>query len=268
VRPEALGHPRISAWLSAARATPDRTAVFVDFDGTLAPLVDDPARALPAEGALPALEALSGRIGLLAVVSGRPASYLQQRLGGTGTCELVGLYGMERVRPGSDGVEADPAAERWREAVDGAALRLEALVPSGVGVENKGLAVTVHYRTSPSEAEVVERLAAEAAASRGLAAHPGKMSVELRPPVEVDKGTVLAARAAGFSAVLFAGDDTGDLPAFAVLARLRSQGVVTLAIASGGAETPREVTEAADVVVEGPGEVVELISALAAALAT
>jgi trehalose 6-phosphate phosphatase len=97
-----------------------------------------------------------------------------------------------------------------------------------------------------------------------LIAHPGKQSWELRPPVPTDKGTVVVELAAGLQAVCFAGDDTGDLSAFAALARLWAEGVETLGVAVGGPETPPEVLDAADLVVDGPAGVLDLLEALAA----
>ena len=94
-------------------------------------------------------------------------------------------------------------------------------------------------------------------------AHPGKMSVELRPPVQTDKGTVIAELGAQLDAVCFIGDDRGDLPGFEELRRLRSSGKSTLAVAVAGPETPPEVLDAADVVVEGPEGVIGLLEALA-----
>lgn len=199
----------------------------------------------------------------VAVVSGRPAAYLAERLAGAGPVELYGLYGLERSLPGSEEVVVEPAAEAWRAAVERAAAEAERRVPRGVMVERKGLALTLHYRRAPHEAKATADLAAHLAGDTGLVAHPGKMSVELRPPVEVDKGAVLRRATSGLAAVLYAGDDSGDLPAFAELRRLRAGGAATLGVVAGGPETPVEVLAAADVVVDGPAGVVGLLRRLA-----
>jgi trehalose 6-phosphate phosphatase len=198
----------------------------------------------------------------VAVVSGRPVAYLADRLAGAGSVELYGLYGLERSVPGSDEVQVQPAAEGWRLAVEQAAAEAERRLPPGVTVERKGLAVTLHYRRAPRSAEATTRLAASLEDTTGLSAHKGKMSVELRPPVEVDKGAILRREASGLAAVLFAGDDLGDLPAFAELRRLRAGGAATLGVVAGSAETPAEVVAAADLVVDGPAGVVELLGRL------
>ena len=206
------------------------------------------------------LSELASRWGTVAVVSGRPVAFLAEHLGGSGATVFHGLYGLERANA-SGGVETDPAAAAWRAAVDSAATEAEAELGPGA-VERKGLTVTLHYRTDPGREAEVTRLAAGLAGRSGLVAHDAKMSVELRPPVRTDKGTVLRQSAAGLVAVAFAGDDLGDLPAYAVLAELRAAGVATLSIAAGGDETPPAVLEVADLTVEGPSGIIEVLRQL------
>jgi trehalose 6-phosphate phosphatase len=200
----------------------------------------------------------------VAVISGRPLAYLQLHLGGATGTELVGLYGLERARSGGIEAEEVAAAEPWRATLEAAATAAEAQAPDGVVVERKGLAVTLHFRAVPERAAWVERFAAGEVAARGLAAHPGKMSVELRPPVRTDKGTVIGELGADLEAVCFIGDDRGDLPGFEELRRLRSEGKSTLAVAVAGPETPVELLDSADLVVDGPAGVIALLEALAA----
>jgi trehalose 6-phosphate phosphatase len=249
----------VDRWVAVAERAPQEAGVFVDFDGTLSPLVDDPRDATPHPDAPAILSRLSRGFGRVVVLSGRPVAYLSSRLGGAGLTELCGLYGLERMRGDSPGVEIDAEAEGWRSEVAGAAEE----APAGVMVERKGLTVTLHYRAVPDGADRVGELAARLATAHGLVAHPGKMSVELRPPVDVDKGTVLRDLGTGLSAVFFAGDDRGDLPAFAELARMRLAGKATLGVAAGGPETPAEVVAAADLVVAGPPGVVGVLARMA-----
>ena len=237
--------------------------MFVDFDGTLAPIVDDPASARPHVHAVDALGELADRWGVVAVVSGRPASFLAEHLAGARSTEFLGLYGLERISGRCPGVETHPSVEAWRSAVTLAADEAEAARPT-TAVERKGLTVTLHYRSDPATASQVDDLAAQLAERHGLRVHPGKMSVELRPPVDVDKGTVVLEMSAGLAAVVFAGDDIGDLPAFAALANLRAAGKATLSVASGGPETPNEVIAAADVTVDGPEGILAVLRDLAA----
>ena len=262
------------AWLCRAVGKPKNVGVFVDFDGTLARIVDDPSDATPVAGAVEALAALAQHVGRVAVISGRPASYLASRLRDSGATVLIGLYGLERWDRTTNRVVtqlplgASEAADRqerrdWGTAVEEAALRAQTAGIQGVVVERKGLTVTLHYRARPSEEAKVRSMALALAEQEGLAVHAGKMSVELTPPVGVDKGTAVAELCEGLSAVIFAGDDTGDLPAFAELERRRSLGVATLSVAVSSEEAPADLLRAADVVLDDPAEVVEMLRMIA-----
>ncbi len=237
--------------------------MFLDFDGTLAPIVDTPAQARPLPGSGEVLAGLAARYRRVAVISGRPVAFLSQQLGAeAGPVELIGLYGLERVA-GGHRLPPDPDVARWQSVIAAAAERAEATAPAGVQVEPKGLAVTLHFRGAP-EAETWAAEVAQAEATRsGLEAQPGKMSWELRPPVPTDKGTVVAELAVGLAAVCFAGDDNGDLPAFEALGRLGAAGVATLAVAVVGPETPAAVLAAADMAVDGPAGLLSLLQRLA-----
>lgn len=224
----------------------------------------DPAAAAPPPVAGRLLGALSERYGRVAVISGRPVAYLLGHLAGSGATELYGLYGLEQATGRRAEVHTREEGEAWRPAVAGATEEAEREVPPGVHVEKKGLTVTLHYRGAPDTGGWVERYSGALAERHGLSRHPGKMSFELRPPVRIDKGTVVGDLATGLMSVLFAGDDLGDLPAFETLARLRRLGVATLGVASGGPETPQAVLDAADLVVDGPPGVMALLEDLLA----
>jgi len=249
---------RLAAWLRH----PERSGVLTDFDGTIAAIVDDPAAAAPLGDIDAILTRLARRYAVIAVVSGRPVAYLLDRLGAIPGLVLVGLYGLERARDGM--VEELPEAGAWRAVIDEVARAADAEAPEGVGVERKGLSVALHVRTAPCWTSWVERWASDEAERTGLIAHPGKMSVELRPPLATDKGTVVSALAAGLDRVCFLGDDRGDLPAFAALSVLAGAGVETLAVAVDSEETPPELLAAADAVVDGPDGARALLAALAA----
>lgn len=245
--------------LGPLRVDPQAAAVFSDFDGTLAPIVDDPAAARPLPGIVDVLAAVAARYGVVGVVSGRPASFLNTHLGGRGLL-LSGLYGLERVTADSR-VEAVPEAAPWQAVVDEAAAAAEEDGPAGVAVERKGLSLVLHFRTDPGRAATAERWVNDRAGATGLVVHPGRMSFELRPPVELDKGSVVA-EAAGGRNTCFLGDDTGDLTAFDALDRAAAGGAHVVKVAVRSDEAPAELLERADLVVDGPEGTLDVLRAL------
>lgn len=237
---------------------PAKTALLFDFDGTLAPIVGDPAAAVAAPGAIDALVGLTQRYARVAAVSGRPRSFLVSQL--PGTIDLSGLYGLEtRIA----GVERDhPEAESWRSVVAAVAAEAERELPDGVTVEPKGLSLTVHHRRRPEAEPEIAAWASEVGERTGLEVRAAKASFELHPPIESDKGTSVAELAGDCRTVAYFGDDLGDLPAFAALDDLAAAGRTTVGVAVGGAELPDAVARAADLVVADPAALVELLQAL------
>ncbi len=135
----------------------------------------------------------------------------------------------------------------------------------GARIEDKGLSIVVHTRAAAHPDAELAALAApirELARQHGLEAHPGRYVVEIRPP-GFDKGTALAALVQQFdpSAVMYVGDDLGDLPAFAIVDSLRDGGRPGLTVCSGSAEVT-QMAERADLVVDGPEGVVDFLSAV------
>ena len=262
--------PAGQAGLDALLADPRHALIAADFDGTLAPIVARPGDARAHPGARPALAALAGSVGTLAVITGRPAADAVA-LGGFEAIPgliVIGHYGWQRWQDGRlTEAETPPAVEAARGALPGV-LR-QAGAPDGTWVEDKAHSVAVHTRGTADPEAALARLRdplGDLAAGLGLAAEPGRFVIELRPP-GADKGTALAGLAGERAArsVLFCGDDLGDLPAFAAVRALRAGGIPGCAVASASAESPR-VAEAADLVVAGPGGVVDLLTALASRL--
>ena len=250
---------------------PERSGILTDFDGTLAPIVADPTASRPLPEAVDVLHRLARTYRRVAVVSGRPAAFLADHLR-LGTADAgvpgeglvaIGLYGLEMADGGD--VTTHPSAAEWREVVTHVADRADEEGPPEVLVERKGLSLTLHYRTAPEHADWARTWAAEQAEHTGLVRHSGRMSEELRPPLSVDKGTVVAQLAEGLAAACFFGDDSGDLPAFEVLDRLaRDDGVATLKVGVRSEEAPPDLLDSADVVVDGPLGAVEVLSRLLA----
>ena len=253
---------RLPPPLVPLRERAGQAALFLDYDGTLAPIVDDPGGARPVPGVPELLARLGARLGVVAVVSGRPLAYLRAALGQPTGVWMAGLYGMEEV--GADGrLRSDPDAESWRGVVQEVTDVLRLAAPPGVEVEPKGLAVTVHWRRAPAQEVWVREVVTSEAARTGLRVQPGRMSVELRPPVAADKGTVVARLGACHPVVGCFGDDLGDVPAFEAVAALGRAGATTVTVVVADAESPPRLVAMADVSVGGPEAAVALLEAIA-----
>jgi trehalose 6-phosphate phosphatase len=246
-------------------AAPATSGLFLDFDGTLTPIVEDPTDSRLPDGLAPVIGELATRLGVVAVVSGRPASFLADRVQVDGV-RLLGLYGLEEWRDGA--AAARPEAATWQAAVDEAKARLHDDLDGldGVHIEDKGLSVAVHWRNAPDRdvaAEAVSAAVTAAAEATRLGREPGKLVDELRPPVDWDKGSAVRAVStdAGLQAVAYLGDDLGDLAAFAAVRELGEAGGLAVAV-DHGEETPREVRDAADLVLDGPPAVTDLLGEL------
>ncbi len=238
------------------------SAVVTDFDGTLAAIVDDPEEAVALDEAQTVLARLAWSFGVVAVISGRPVEYLQRRLGGAGPAvRLVGVYGLEWIEGGR--VRTAPGAEAWIGLVADVVAAAHAEAPEHVGVEDKRVSMTLHWRRAPDAAAWAQDFAARWVAATGMVAHDSRMAVDLGPPLEVDKGSALRDVAAGCLAVCYFGDDTGDLAAFAALDELDRTGVATVRVAVADPESPPALIEAADIVVPGPAAALALLTKLA-----
>jgi trehalose 6-phosphate phosphatase len=227
--------------IEALAAEPARSGLVLDFDGVLSPIVEDPtASAMPDRVAL-TLRRLSGRLGLLAVISGRPVAFLEDRVRVPGV-PLLGSYGIERSVDGARDI--DPDAATWTEKIREASRELRELLSDspGLRVEEKPVSVAVHWRQAPdyaAAAHEVRRVTARLADETGLRLEPGKLVEELRPPVDVDKGTALTAllnASEHLKMLAYAGDDLGDAPA---LRRARDAGGYALVVDHGAETDPR-----------------------------
>ena len=224
---------------------PARAAVLLDVDGTLAPIVERPEDARVPDETRRELARLAGRYALVACVSGRPGVDVERMLGVQGVA-IVGEHGLELA----------PEAGHWADAI--------ATFAGGVDwpVERKPLSLTFHFRRVDDEAAARAYLTrvADAAEAEGLVPRWGRMVLEIRPPVDADKGTAVRALVtrAGVSRALYAGDDTTDVDAFRGLDELELG--VRVAVDSG--EAPPDLVAAADLVVDGTDGVLALLRAL------
>ncbi|MEU2162091.1 trehalose-phosphatase [Streptomyces chengbuensis] len=257
--------------LAAVLERPSESVVALDFDGTLAEIVPDPEQARAHPATVPALARLAPLVKSVVVVTGRPAG-VAVRYGGFAGVEglehlvVLGHYGAERW----DAVTGTVHAQPEHPGVAAVRAELPGLLDSmgvwqGTWIEEKGRAVAVHTRRAEDPKAAFEALrdpVADLAARHGLIVEPGRLVLEVRPP-GVDKGIALAeyVREVNAAAVVYAGDDLGDLAAFAAVEKLRSDGVPGLLVCSGG-EVP-ELAERADLPLPGPAAVVAFLAALA-----
>jgi trehalose 6-phosphate phosphatase len=250
--------------------------LFLDFDGTLAGIVADPRDARPLPGVPALLTELARRFALVAVISGRPTAFLADVLHAPEGVVLAGLYGLERALRG-------PEHAAWAGVIDAVVADALAGAPPGVYVEPKGLTVTLHWRQAPEQEGWVLAFAERQHIERGLLVHEGRHERELRPPLDVDKGTVVrslvaehdAGAGAGAGAggqarslehVAAFGDDIGDLPAFAAVGDLVGRDgrrLDAVRVAAVDTESPAVVAAQADLTVPGAAGAVALLRVLA-----
>jgi len=256
--------------LDAILTHPDKTLVAFDYDGTLSPIVDDPSRAHPEPEIVEGLARLSGHVDLVAVITGRPAQLAVDLAGfaqtpGLEDLVVIGHYGMERwdACSGELGTVDPPAGV----AVVKAKLPelLSSLGLADAEIEDKGLSVAVHVRNVDDSGSAFDSMVQplrNLAQSAGLVAEPGRKVVELRPP-GMDKGRALRelVRETRVGAVMFVGDDLGDLAAFDAVDQLRHDGIHGLLVCAGSSEV-EELAARADLVVDGPSGVSELVADL------
>jgi trehalose 6-phosphate phosphatase len=246
--------------LAPLLADPGRAAVLLDIDGTLAPIVRHADDAHVPEPTRAPLIAIAKRYGLVACVSGRQAA-IARRIVSLGSITYVGNHGTEILRGGQTNPEVDPEAAGWARRVHQFAeeqLRGEELHRLRVRGEDKEIIFGFHWRGAPDEeaAEEAVRGLAERAEEAGFATHWGRKVLEVRPPVELHKGKGIERLLADadVDVALYAGDDRTDVDAFDALRSAVAGGTLREAVCIGvrSDETPPELVEAADVLVDGP----------------
>lgn len=200
---------------------PTTVAVFTDFDGTLSNIQPDPATVQPIAGVAERIDALAARLGRVAIVSGRPVSFLQGFF--SDRVELSGLYGIEHWA--HNRLLVDHTAIEWLPAIRTTASR--AVDEFGeAAVENKKYSLTLHHRgsTDPDLPKRMEDWVRERADLIGLEARVARMSFELHPPLHRSKADAIADMLHGIETAIYIGDDVGDRPAFELIGGLLAEG--------------------------------------------
>lgn len=251
------------------RADKARSAVLLDVDGTLAPIVRHADDAQVPESTRSILIQVARQYGVVACVSGRQAA-IARRIVALGSIAYVGNHGTELLQPGGTQAELDREAAAWQRRVhlfaDG--VEGEELRRLRVRYEDKGPIVAFHWRGTPDEdaSELAIRGIADAAESAGFHTHWGRKVLEVRPPIPLDKGRGIhwLLRDADLDAAVYVGDDRTDIDAFGGLRDLVSGGRLGSALCVGvrSDETPDELEAAADLLVDGTRGVRQLLQAL------
>ncbi len=203
--------------LEALTAQPALAGLVCDFDGVLAPIVADPTTSVMGSEVGVTLGRLASSLGFVAVISGRPLAFLRERVQVPGI-PLLGSYGIERFRDGQ--CYMAPEAQEWLGTARDAGDQLMKHFANwpGVRIEEKAVSVAAHWRQADDQAAAsaeIRLVTADIAATTGLRVDFGKLVAELRPPIDVDKGSAVADLLAQEKpkVIAYAGDDLGDIPA-------------------------------------------------------
>jgi trehalose-phosphatase len=256
--PSAVGLPWVEGWLGAC---PRGVAIFLDYDGTLTPIVSRPELATLSGAMRETIRRVAARFPV-SVVSGRDIAVVAE-LVGIPELGYVGSHGLDIAGPPGSDLRKEVAIDFLSE-LDQAEAEVRARTGGigGVIVERKRFSLSTHVRlVTPGERSRVELTVDEVQqAHPSLRREGGKMLLELRPDIDWDKGTavrwLLDGLGLDLSAALFIGDDLTDETVFRVLAG-RGQSVVV-------AESDRPT--AANLRVRDPGEVQILLEHLSVAV--
>jgi trehalose 6-phosphate phosphatase len=255
--------------LEPIRSDTAHSAVLLDIDGTLAPIVRHAADAHVPEATRALLIEIARRYRVVGCVSGRRATTARQIVA-IGTIAYVGNHGAELLRPRATSPEVDPELAAWTARVRDFAARAYTAELQRIRVrhEDKEAIAAFHWRGAPDEqaaAAAVQEIARRAE-EQGFVVHWGRKVLEVRPPVALDKGLGIATllRSAPVSSAVYVGDDTTDLDAFRGLRSLVESGALTnaLCVAVSSDEAPPELAREADLTVDGPAGVRGLLEAL------
>jgi trehalose 6-phosphate phosphatase len=257
----------MAADLQVFRQAAGHAGIFIDFDGTLSDIVPVASSARPVAGARDLLGDLAERYAVVAVVSGRSAEELVRWLGPE--IEIWGVYGAQRAIAGKVELSAAtrPFARLMAEVKQEAESSISQTGLEGVGVEDKAVVITLHWRAArdvEAAERAVEDVTKRIAERHGLSLSGTRFTRELRPPIDLSKSVVVLERARelGLSAVMFVGDDVVDLAAFDALDELAEDAMTTVRVAVSSDEAPEELLRRADVIVDGPRGVIELLRRL------
>ncbi len=234
-----------------------RVGLITDIDGTISPMAETPQAAQVTPTSRDLLRRLGDQLALVAAISGRAAANAREKVG-LPEMVYVGNHGLERWHEGH--IDVPPEAAAARPAIEQVIAALQPHIAPGMIIEDKGVTLAIHYRTTADPAGVqaaiaplLERLCRDL----GLRLAPGKLSFEVRPAVDLHKGTAFTRLVSDYTlaAAVYLGDDVTDADALRAARDLRHAGICfAVGIGVESDETPAPVQEAADLLVSGvPG---------------
>jgi len=263
--------PGDRSWTRALPVLRARPAALVsDIDGTLSPLAPTPEEAKVLPECRRALADLARVLHLVAVVSGRRVEEAR-RMVGLDQLTYIGNHGLEHWDSGGGfRSKGEPYAAPMAEALR--ALQQELRELAGVRLEDKGTVISIHYRSSPQPAaarQAILQACKRVLPQDGLISAEGKMVIEVRPPLAIDKGAVVRelVREHGLRGIVYLGDDLTDLDAFRAVRELRQEGnLLGLTAGVGGAEAPDRLASLSDILLPGPRAASQFLRVLSQAL--
>jgi trehalose 6-phosphate phosphatase len=230
--------------------------VFSDIDGTLAPIVPDPAAAAISPRAKELLGRLATRGVRIALVSGREVD-AARRIAPVEGAAYAGNHGLHLWLNGRE--ETTEAVQDYVAQARGVLEQIGSIPVPGVEVEDKGPVLAFHYRSAADEPEAraaILAAIARAGAAEAFGLYEGRKVIELRPPLEINKGTAILhlAQALGVRSAIAIGDDLTDADMFRGIERLREDGLPGASVAVWSEEAPDGLLDATDYFVSGvPG---------------
>jgi trehalose 6-phosphate phosphatase len=245
-----------------------RLGLISDVDGTLSPIVDKPDDAQVTPRNLELLSKLKNKLALVALISGRAAQDLSQRVGLPGIV-YIGNHGLERWDEGK--TIYSPDALPYLDAVENAYQEMKTVKSPGLFLENKSISISLHYRQSPSPEKFAHEfhpLLENIATNFGLSLSEGRKVFEFKPPLQIDKGIALRelVTESKLDAAIYLGDDTTDIAALNMVKQLRSEGICDAwGIAVQSEEGPAQLEGAADWLASGVADVEEFLNWLLSA---
>lgn len=246
-------------WMT--QITPDalkapRIGVITDVDGTISPIVSQPDAAAVTPRNRELLSALQKSLTLVAVISGRAAADVRERVG-IPELVYVGNHGLERWV--GDGVEIPEAVSHFRPQMEGVRDLLKERTLPGMLVEDKIATLSVHYRNTenPEEAaRLFQPIISAISEKHGLRVYEGRMIFEVRPPIDINKGTAFRTLIEDYQldTAFYLGDDVTDVDALNMARHLREAGIchgIAIGVESADDDTPKSVRQASDFLVDG-----------------